>query len=99
MLWVLVSQNFFHLRLERWILGNRREERAGLCGDSCLLGARYDETLSYEQKLTHLAALPALLAHCALLPYTAMVMSICGGLLIYGTIISFKMVFREEEDF
>jgi len=34
-----------------------------------------------------------------MLPYAAAIMSIAGGLLIYGTIISFKMVFREEEDF
>jgi len=29
----------------------------------------------------------------------AMVMSICGGLLIYATIISFSMFFKEEEEF
>ncbi|KAI9762841.1 MAG: Vacuolar protein sorting-associated protein 55 [Chaenotheca gracillima] len=44
-------------------------------------------------------ALPALLAHCELIRYPAMVMSIIGGLLIYGTIISFKMFFQEEQDF
>ncbi|KAK8191117.1 vacuolar protein sorting 55 superfamily [Phyllosticta capitalensis] len=44
-------------------------------------------------------ALPALLAHCALISTPAMVMSIIGGLLIYGTIISFTMFFQEDEEF
>ena len=44
-------------------------------------------------------ALPALLAHCGLITAPAMAMSIVGGLLIYGTIISFTMFFQEEQDF
>ncbi|KAL2417703.1 hypothetical protein ABEF95_012823 [Exophiala dermatitidis] len=44
-------------------------------------------------------ALPVLLAHCALIQIPAMVMSIVGGLLIYGTIISFSQFFQEEQDF
>jgi len=44
-------------------------------------------------------ALPVLLAHCALINVPAMVMSIVGGLLIYGTIISFTRFFKEEQDF
>ncbi|KIX10589.1 uncharacterized protein Z518_01673 [Rhinocladiella mackenziei CBS 650.93] len=44
-------------------------------------------------------ALPVLLAHCALIQVPAMVMSIIGGLLIYGTIISFTQFFKEEQDF
>lgn len=44
-------------------------------------------------------ALPIVLAHCALIQIPAMVMSIVGGLLIYGTIISFTMFFQEEEEF
>ena len=44
-------------------------------------------------------ALPALLAHSGLIVVPAMVMSIIGGLLIYGTIISFTMFFQEEQDF
>ncbi|KAI4138850.1 MAG: hypothetical protein L6R39_006573 [Caloplaca ligustica] len=44
-------------------------------------------------------ALPALLAHCDLIRVPAMAMSIVGGLLIYGTIISFTMFFQEEQDF
>lgn len=44
-------------------------------------------------------ALPALLAHAGAIQFPAMVMSIFGGLLIYGTIISFTMFFREQEEF
>ncbi|TKA59672.1 hypothetical protein B0A49_12103 [Cryomyces minteri] len=44
-------------------------------------------------------AIPALLAHCALIQYPAMAMSIVGGLLIYGTIISFGKFFQEEQEF
>lgn len=44
-------------------------------------------------------ALPALLAHCDIITSQAMVMSIVGGLLIYGTIISFGMFFQEEQEF
>ncbi|KAI9669817.1 MAG: Vacuolar protein sorting-associated protein 55 [Caeruleum heppii] len=44
-------------------------------------------------------ALPALLAHCGIIQVPAMIMSIVGGLLIYGTIISFTMFFQEEQDF
>ncbi|KAF3771024.1 vacuolar protein sorting 55 [Cryphonectria parasitica EP155] len=44
-------------------------------------------------------ALPAVLAHSDLITTGAMVMSIAGGLLIYGTIISFGMFFQEESDF
>ena len=44
-------------------------------------------------------ALPILLAHCGMIVKPAMAMSIIGGLLIYGTIISFTMFFHEEQDF
>ncbi|KAI1104299.1 vacuolar protein sorting 55 [Jackrogersella minutella] len=44
-------------------------------------------------------ALPAVLAHSALIGIPAMVMSIIGGLLIYGTIVSFGMFFQEEQEF
>ncbi|KAI9783720.1 MAG: Vacuolar protein sorting-associated protein 55 [Peltula sp. TS41687] len=44
-------------------------------------------------------ALPTLLAHCGIIEYPAMIMSIVGGLLIYGTIISFTMFFQEEQEF
>jgi hypothetical protein len=45
------------------------------------------------------SALPILFAHCALINEKAAAMSIIGGLLIYGTIISFTMFFQESEDF
>ena len=44
-------------------------------------------------------ALPAVLAHSDIIRIPAMVMSIAGGLLIYGTIISFGMFFQEEQEF
>jgi len=44
-------------------------------------------------------ALPAVLAHAQVITYGACVMSIVGGLLIYGTIIAFTMFFQEESDF
>ncbi|KZL82102.1 vacuolar protein sorting 55, partial [Colletotrichum incanum] len=44
-------------------------------------------------------ALPVVLAHSNLIQVEAMVMSIIGGLLIYGTIISFGMFFQEEQEF
>ncbi|KHN95687.1 Vacuolar protein sorting 55 superfamily [Metarhizium album ARSEF 1941] len=43
--------------------------------------------------------LPVVLAHSDLIRVEAMVMSIVGGLLIYGTIISFSMFFHEEQEF
>ncbi|KAI0124332.1 vacuolar protein sorting 55 [Xylariales sp. AK1849] len=44
-------------------------------------------------------ALPVVLAHSALINAAAMAMSIIGGLLIYGTIVSFGMFFQEEQEF
>ncbi|RYP10530.1 hypothetical protein DL765_008099 [Monosporascus sp. GIB2] len=44
-------------------------------------------------------ALPVVLAHSHLIEMGAMVMCIVGGLLIYGTIISFGMFFQEEQEF
>ncbi|KAL2007313.1 hypothetical protein VTN00DRAFT_8751 [Thermoascus crustaceus] len=44
-------------------------------------------------------ALPAVLAHSGAIQVPAMIMSILGGLLIYGTIISFSMFFQEQEEF
>lgn len=56
---------------------------------------------SLDLRLTIIAslALPAVLAHSGAIEIPAMIMSIIGGLLIYGTIISFSMFFREQEDF
>ncbi|KAJ5099199.1 Vacuolar protein sorting-associated protein 55, partial [Penicillium argentinense] len=44
-------------------------------------------------------ALPVVLAHSGAIEIPAMIMSIFGGLLIYGTIISFSMFFQEQEEF
>ncbi|KAL2266547.1 hypothetical protein VTJ83DRAFT_5899 [Remersonia thermophila] len=44
-------------------------------------------------------ALPIVLAHSSLISVPAMIMSVIGGLLIYGTIISFTMFFQEEQEF
>lgn len=49
--------------------------------------------------LTCFAALPVLLAHAGMIEVPAMIMSVIGGLLIYGTIISFAMFFQEEQEF
>jgi hypothetical protein len=40
-----------------------------------------------------------LLAHSGLIVVPAMLMSIVGGLLIYGTIVAFKMFFEGEQEF
>ncbi|PMD28492.1 vacuolar protein sorting 55 [Hyaloscypha hepaticicola] len=44
-------------------------------------------------------ALPALLAHSEIIRWAAALMSITGGVLIYGTIIAFGMFFQEESEF
>ena len=44
-------------------------------------------------------ALPVVLTHSNLISIGAMFMSVTGGLLIYGTIISFGMFFQEESEF
>ncbi|KAM7202784.1 Vacuolar protein sorting 55 [Naviculisporaceae sp. PSN 640] len=44
-------------------------------------------------------ALPVILAHSGIIQVPAMIMSVIGGLLIYGTIISFAMFFQEEQEF
>ncbi|KAK0720667.1 vacuolar protein sorting 55 [Lasiosphaeris hirsuta] len=44
-------------------------------------------------------ALPVILAHSQIIEVPAMIMSVIGGLLIYGTIISFAMFFQEEQEF
>lgn len=51
-----------------------------------------------DYQLTCLA-LPVVLAHSGAIEIPAMIMSIFGGLLIYGTIISFSMFFQEQEEF
>ena len=54
---------------------------------------------NYRTNPSDILALPVLLAHCGRIVYPAMAMSIVGGLLIYGTIISFSTFFQEEQDF
>ncbi|KAI6250640.1 Vacuolar protein sorting-associated protein 55 [Erysiphe necator] len=44
-------------------------------------------------------ALPIVLAHSDIIRWYAAVMSVLGGALIYGTIITFGMFFQEESDF
>ncbi|KAK3217091.1 hypothetical protein GRF29_1g1974499 [Pseudopithomyces chartarum] len=44
-------------------------------------------------------ALPTLLYHSDTIQAGAAVMSVVGGLLIYGTIISFTLFFQEDQDF
>ncbi|RDL35247.1 Vacuolar protein sorting 55 [Venustampulla echinocandica] len=44
-------------------------------------------------------ALPAVLAHSEIIRIPAMIMSIIGGVLIYGTVISFGLFFQEEQEF
>jgi hypothetical protein len=52
-----------------------------------------------ECLLTVLIALPTLLWHANEIQGGAAAMSIVGGLLIYGTIISFTLFFQEEQEF
>lgn len=40
-----------------------------------------------------------MLAHTGEIRVTAAIMSIVGGLLIYGTIVSFTLFFKEEQEF
>lgn len=48
---------------------------------------------------TSATALPIVLAHTGQISVPAAAMSIAGGLLIYSTIISFSLSFREDEEF
>jgi len=43
-------------------------------------------------------ALPGVLAHSGIINFPAMIMAVVGGLLIYGTIICFGMVFGDGEE-
>lgn len=60
--------------------------------------SQYDDDVSLTYCYT-LTALPVVLAHSHLIAIGAMIMSVAGGLLIYGTIISFGMFFQEEQEF
>lgn len=43
-------------------------------------------------------ALPLVLAHAEVIRHTAALMSIVGGGLVYGTILAYSQVFKQEED-
>ncbi|PIA16424.1 vacuolar protein sorting 55 [Coemansia reversa NRRL 1564] len=43
--------------------------------------------------------LPLVLAHTGIISSVAMVMSVTGGVLVYGTIIAYGALFRERQDF
>lgn len=58
-----------------------------------------DDQARLQADLPCVTALPVVLAHSNLISAGAMVMSVVGGLLIYGTIISFGMFFQEESEF
>lgn len=62
-------------------------------------GALEDETCIGTKSLHTTTALPVVLAHSSIITIQAMIMSIVGGLLIYGTIVVFGMFFQEEQDF
>lgn len=49
--------------------------------------------------LTYTPALPAVLTHAGIIHVEAMIMSVVGGLLIYGTITSFGLFFQEDQEF
>ncbi|KAF4453810.1 putative VPS55-involved in late endosome to vacuole trafficking [Fusarium austroafricanum] len=76
------------------VMGIGKSLGSGL-GDSVLLG----RFMCCYSIANYCIALPVVLAHSGLIEVQAMVMSIIGGLLIYGTIVSFGMFFHEEQDF
>jgi hypothetical protein len=53
----------------------------------------------FQDAYTSATALPIVLAHTGQINVPAAAMSIAGGLLIYTTIISFSLSFREDEEF
>ncbi|KAI8072351.1 vacuolar protein sorting 55 [Gongronella butleri] len=42
--------------------------------------------------------LPFVLAHAGVITVPAMIMSICGGILVYGTIITYSHYFSQQDD-
>lgn len=101
---VLMGIGKFTRNCQRWARRHYRIAfRNGYCRSdprdlplesSCLL---ISSIITYANPCT--AALPAVLAHSGAIEVPAMIMSILGGLLIYGTIISFSMFFQEQEEF
>lgn len=65
------------------------------CYVFCVCGSTVADIFSSLRQ----TALPVVLANSAIITVPAMIMSVIGGLLIYGTIISFAMFFQEEQDF
>ncbi|POS87881.1 hypothetical protein EPUL_000579 [Erysiphe pulchra] len=64
-----------------------------------LHGGYMIQYLRHELQTDSTLALPIVLAHSDIIRWYAAVMSILGGALIYGTIITFGMFFQEESDF
>lgn len=58
-----------------------------------------DSCSSNSRSMLTSAALPVVLAHSGIIQIEAMIMSVAGGLLIYGTIISFGLFFQEDQEF
>lgn len=70
------------------------------CGASSVGSERKRGSYAHKNRsLTHITALPVVLASSSIITIQAMIMSIVGGLLIYGTIVVFGMFFQEEQDF
>lgn len=63
----------------------------------CHSQSRFDAR--FRHAYTSPSALPIVLAHTGQINVPAAAMSIVGGLLIYSTIISFSLSFREDEEF
>ena len=95
--------------MQSWILGGFVQGFWSLWGLVCLsfligngVGKRSSATLRDDRGFGLIwcdIALPAVLAHSEIIRIPAMIMSIIGGVLIYGTIISFGMFFQEEQEF
>lgn len=74
-----------------FLLGTLRPMLSSACEcDSCK---------SISCPMLTFAALPVVLAHSGIIQIEAMIMSVAGGLLIYGTIISFGLFFQEDQEF
>ena len=73
-----------------------------VCHDRCWRGCVWGVPWRLRALLLTMScslALPIVLAHSDLIRIEAMIMSIVGGLLIYGTVISFGMFFQEDQEF
>ncbi|KAG9008591.1 Vacuolar protein sorting-associated protein 55 [Tulasnella sp. JGI-2019a] len=75
------------------------------CGSDDLSSAEYEGSAAVDlgQFITSCIvvtgfALPLVLAHAGIIKHAASVMSIIGGGLVYGTILSYSAVFKQESD-